>query len=109
MCRASGVAAVIDRSAVPVVDGALEALHDGFVSGGTRRNLEWVRPHLRTAAGVTEDDLLFLADAQTSGVCSSSASCPVIRSSAHRGRWRNRGALTHRSQSVPATRTSQPR
>ena len=31
------------------------------VSGGTRRNLEWVRPHLRTAAGVTEDDLLFLA------------------------------------------------
>ena len=81
MCRASGVAAVIDRSAVPVVDGALEALRDGFVSGGTRRNLEWVRPHLRTAAGVTEDDLLFLADAQTSGVCSSSASCPVIRSS----------------------------
>ena len=28
---------------------------------------------------------------------------------AHRGRWWNRGALTHRSQSVPATRTSQPR
>jgi selenide,water dikinase len=67
MCRASGVGAVIDRSAVPVVDGALQALRDGYVSGGTRRNLDWVRPHLRAATGITEDDLLFLADAQTSG------------------------------------------
>lgn len=67
MCRASGVGAIIDRAAVPVVDGAREALRDGFVSGGTRRNLDWVRPHLRTASGVGEDDLLLLADAQTSG------------------------------------------
>lgn len=67
MCRASGVGAVVDRKAVPHVDGAREALRDGFVSGGTRRNLDWVRPHLRAAAGVTEDDLLLLADAQTSG------------------------------------------
>ena len=67
MCRASGVGAVIDRKAVPLVDGARQALRDGFVSGGTRRNLDWVRPHLRAAAGVTEDDLLLLADAQTSG------------------------------------------
>ena len=34
---------------------------------GTRRNLDWVRPHLRAGAGITEDDLLVLADAQTSG------------------------------------------
>lgn len=67
MCRASGVGAVIDRGAVPVVDGALDALRDGFVSGGTRRNLDWVRPHLTPGADVSEDDLLLLADAQTSG------------------------------------------
>ena len=67
MVRASRVGAVIDRSAVPLIDGALEALRDGFVSGGTRRNLEWVRPHVGTAPGITEDDLLLLADAQTSG------------------------------------------
>ena len=67
MCRASGVGAVIERDAVPVVGGALDALRDGFVSGGTRRNLDWVRPHLRPGADVTEDDLLLLADAQTSG------------------------------------------
>jgi selenide,water dikinase len=67
MCRASGIGAVIDRKAVPLVAGALEALRDGFISGGTRRNLEWVRPHLRPGPGVSEEDLLVLADAQTSG------------------------------------------
>src|SRR6202012_5735375 len=66
MCRASKVGAVIDRSAVPLLDGARRALQDGFVSGGTRRNLDWVRPHLWPAGDVTEDDLLLLADAQTS-------------------------------------------
>jgi CubicO group peptidase (beta-lactamase class C family) len=35
------------------------------VSGGTRRNLDWVRPHLRSSRD--EDELLLLADAQTSG------------------------------------------
>lgn len=67
MVRASEVGAVIDLKAVPLVAGAREALRDGFVSGGTRRNLDWVRPHVGTAPGVSEDDLLLLADAQTSG------------------------------------------
>ena len=67
MVRASDVGAVIDLKAVPVVEGAREALRDGFVSGGTQRNLDWVRPHLETAPGITDDDLLLLADAQTSG------------------------------------------
>ncbi|TWE12329.1 selenide, water dikinase SelD [Rudaeicoccus suwonensis] len=67
LCRASGVGAVIDIAAVPVIDGAREALRDGYVSGGTRRNLDWVRPHLATTAAITENDLLLLADAQTSG------------------------------------------
>jgi selenide,water dikinase len=65
MARASGVTAVIDAAAVPYLDGARQALADGFVSGGTRRNLDWVRPHLD--ASVAEDELLLLADAQTSG------------------------------------------
>jgi selenide,water dikinase len=65
MLRGSGVGAVLDAAAVPVLDGALAALREGFVSGGTRRNLDWVRPHLDTTLG--EDVLLMLADAQTSG------------------------------------------
>lgn len=67
LLRASGVGAVLDRSSVPLVEGAAEALRDGFVSGGTRRNLDWVRPHLRPVDDVLEEDLLLLADAQTSG------------------------------------------
>ncbi|MDQ1617015.1 MAG: selenide, water dikinase, partial [Actinomycetota bacterium] len=66
LARASGVTAVVDAAAVPYLEGAREALRDGFVSGGTRRNLDWVRPHL-DADGVDEAELLLLADAQTSG------------------------------------------
>ncbi|MFB9378797.1 selenide, water dikinase SelD [Kineococcus gynurae] len=64
--RASGVGAVIDAAAVPYVGGAREALRDGFVPGGSRRNLDWVRDHL-DADGIDESELLLLADAQTSG------------------------------------------
>ena len=67
MGRASGVGMVIDRAAVPLVEGAAEALRDGYVSGGTRRNLDWVREDVRAGAGIGEEDLLLLADAQTSG------------------------------------------
>ena len=65
MARASGVTAVVQASAVPYLAGARDALAAGFVSGGTKRNLDWVRPHLQAA--VEEDELLLLADAQTSG------------------------------------------
>ena len=67
MLRASGVGARVDVAAVPMLDGAREAVRDGYVSGGTRRNLEWVRPFLDVVAGVDDDDLVLLADAQTSG------------------------------------------
>ena len=65
MMRASGVTAVVDSAAVPYLDGARESFAEGFVPGGSRRNLDWVRPHLSSAVG--EDELLLLADAQTSG------------------------------------------
>jgi selenide,water dikinase len=66
LARASGVTARVDAAAVPYLDGARDALAAGYVSGGTRRNLDWVRPHL-SADGVAADELLLLADAQTSG------------------------------------------
>ncbi|WP_324787292.1 selenide, water dikinase SelD [Streptomyces sp. H51] len=66
LARASGVTAVIDSAAVPYLDGAREAVRDGYVSGGTRRNLAWVAPH--TDFGTADEDTrLLLADAQTSG------------------------------------------
>jgi selenide,water dikinase len=66
LARASGVTAEIDAAAVPYLDGARESLAAGYVSGGTRRNLDWVRPHADLTA-VSEDEALLLADAQTSG------------------------------------------
>jgi selenide,water dikinase len=66
LARASGVTAVVDAAAVPYLDGARDALRDGFVSGGTRRNLDWVAPHVDLSA-VSDDEALLLADAQTSG------------------------------------------
>ena len=67
LARASGVTAVVDAAAVPYVAGARASLADGYVPGGSRRNLDWVRPHLEAGAGIDEDELLLLADAQTSG------------------------------------------
>ncbi|GAA4146225.1 selenide, water dikinase SelD [Actinomadura keratinilytica] len=66
LARASGVTAVVDASAVPCLDGARRAVRDGFVSGGTRRNLAWVAPHT-DFGGADEETRLLLADAQTSG------------------------------------------
>jgi selenide,water dikinase len=66
LARASGVTALLDAAAVPCLEGAREAVRDGYVSGGTRRNLAWVAP--RTDFGPADEDIrLLLADAQTSG------------------------------------------
>jgi selenide, water dikinase len=66
LARASGVTAVLDAAAVPYLDGAREALRDGHVSGGTRRNLDWVAP-TTDLTRIDTDEALLLADAQTSG------------------------------------------
>ncbi|MBJ7609653.1 MAG: selenide, water dikinase SelD [Candidatus Dormibacteraeota bacterium] len=83
LARASDVTAVIDADAVPYLDGARAALRDGYVSGGTRRNLAWVHDSVswggRTASD--EDERLLLADAQTSGgllICGVVPGAPVI-------------------------------
>jgi selenide,water dikinase len=65
MARASGVTAIVEAAAVPYLGDARQSLAEGFVLGGSRRNLDWVRPHLDAA--VYEDELVLLADAQTSG------------------------------------------
>jgi selenide,water dikinase len=66
LARASGVTAVLDHRAVPLIEGACEALRGGYIPGGSRRNLEWVAPHVDSGS-LAEEDLLLLADAQTSG------------------------------------------
>ena len=65
LVRASGVSAVVEAGAVPYLDAARDSAAAGYVPGGSRRNLDWVRPHVNSA--VDELELLLLADAQTSG------------------------------------------
>lgn len=80
LARASGVTARLDPAAVPYLAGAREAAADGFIPGGSRRNLDWVRPSL-DPGGTPELELLLLADAQTSGgllVAAELPGAPVI-------------------------------
>ena len=66
MCEASGVAAVLDYVAVPVLDRGtvLGYLRQGAVPGGTKRNL---RSYGARLAEMTEEQRYLLADPQTSG------------------------------------------
>ncbi|MPZ61036.1 MAG: selenide, water dikinase SelD [Propionibacteriales bacterium] len=66
LAKASGVTAIVDAAAVPYLDLARESVRDGYVSGGTRRNLDWVAAYSDLSA-VGEDEAFLLADAQTSG------------------------------------------
>lgn len=65
MARASNVTAVVDASAVPYLPHVRALASEGFVPGGSRRNLAWVAPHIHST--VADAELLLLSDAQTSG------------------------------------------
>ncbi|KAB8165745.1 selenide, water dikinase SelD [Streptomyces sp. 3MP-14] len=66
LARASNVTVAIDAAAVPFLADARAAAEEGFVSGGTRRNLAWVEPQVAFGE-LPELERLLLADAQTSG------------------------------------------
>ena len=66
LARASGVTAVIDSAAVPLIEGVRRAQRAGYLPGGSRRNLAWVAPHADFGS-MSDEVLLLLADAQTSG------------------------------------------
>ncbi len=66
MLEASGVAATIDASAVPVLPGVLDLARGDVIPGGTKRNHAFVSPS--TGWGeLTGPEQMTLADAQTSG------------------------------------------
>jgi selenide,water dikinase len=67
MARASGVAATVHASSVPVLPGARALAEAGHVPGGTRRNQQDTEADVSFAADVDPVTRLLLADAQTSG------------------------------------------
>ncbi len=87
LARASGVTAVIDHRAVPLIEGVAAAQRAGYLPGGSRRNLAWVAPHADFGA-LSDEVLLLLADAQTSGgllVAGEIPGAPVIGELVPRG------------------------
>jgi selenide,water dikinase len=69
LALASGVAAEVRAAAVPAIDGVLELLRSAAppIAGGSRRNREWVEPHVEWAEDVPEERRWLLCDAMTSG------------------------------------------
>ena len=66
---ASGVAAEVDAGTVPAIDGVLDLLRgdEAPIAGGTRRNRDWVEPHVDWDPAVAEELRWLLCDAMTSG------------------------------------------
>ncbi|MCU1371021.1 MAG: Selenide, water dikinase [Ilumatobacteraceae bacterium] len=62
--RSSGMSAVVDASAVPLLDGARELCAAGASPGGTARNLAWCGASVEGGDELTRN---LLADPQTSG------------------------------------------
>jgi selenide, water dikinase len=66
MLEASGVAAEVDASAIPLLPGTLELAERDIVPGGTLKNLTYLQPHVDWGE-LSRPEQLVLADAQTSG------------------------------------------
>ncbi len=66
MLHTSCVSAELSLSHIPVIEG-VQALAKFSVPGGSRANLSYVSDKVRWAEGITEEEKLILADAQTSG------------------------------------------
>lgn len=67
MAEGAGVAITIEASRVPVLPGARELADQGRFPSGSRRNLDYVRPHLDAEPKIGVNTLTLLADAVTSG------------------------------------------
>ena len=64
LASGSGLAAHVDVGEVPLLPDVPRLLAEGYVAGGTTRNVQHLEPHL---VGGTSDARIILGDAQTSG------------------------------------------
>ena len=67
MIEGEDVGMVIYHSEVPVLPGTEDYAKMGLVPGGTIRNRDFRLPMIERSAGITDEKLLILFDAQTSG------------------------------------------
>ena len=64
LASASGLSAIIDTASVPLLPKVHDLVDEGFVAGGTERNLSFLEPNLE---GGSHIERIILCDAQTSG------------------------------------------
>lgn len=69
MVKASGLGAKLAMEAIPIIEETWDLIKNitGVIPGGTRKNLDFLREHLVYNHSISEEELLILADAQTSG------------------------------------------
>jgi selenide,water dikinase len=63
----SGLSARLDARSVPLFEATRRLASEGLVPGGSKNNLRYIEATTNFADGVTPDERLILADAQTSG------------------------------------------
>jgi selenide,water dikinase len=66
MLRSGGVSARLSLTDIPVIDGVRDLVKFS-VPGGSRANLRFMEGKVSWGSGISEDEKLILADAQTSG------------------------------------------
>jgi selenide,water dikinase len=67
MLQASGAGARIWTEQVPLVGQALEYIRQDLVPGGSRKNFQYMKPHVKLISEIDPSLHLLLCDAQTSG------------------------------------------
>ena len=67
MARASGVSLRLHASAVPLLTGALECVHAGYIPGGLKANREFAECVVQYDGGIPDDLRTMLFDPQTAG------------------------------------------
>ena len=92
MMEGSGTTAEFSIGQIPLLSAARRLAERGLAPGGSRANVRNLRPRTEADAGVTDEDLLLVCDAQTSGGLL--VALPQAQGEAYAARCRELGA-TH--------------
>jgi selenide,water dikinase len=67
MCQASGVTAEVNYDSLQFIEGVEELAQKDVIPGGSKRNLDFVSPHVIFPDDLPHHQKIMTADAQTSG------------------------------------------